>query len=820
METEQKAGKAIEEKDLLNNRLEQQTLMTYVSQSLLSGSDLDEMVTNAFRMIGEFMGISQILLFVSENNGETFICRNEWVSPEYELDTHIGSEFVFADLVMDLLRGIKQTEKFYLTSDVPGMRDAMGPYRSNFRNNFLATCLFRGDEPYVLLDFARADDDTSTWSQDDENMVSFVSNIISGILHRQAIEKELVDAKNLAENANRHKSSFLTAMSHEIRTPMNTILGIAEMQLQKEGQAPEMEEAFIQIYESGSLLLDLINGILDMSKIETGKLEISPIKYDLPSLVNDTAQLNYLRYESKPIKFIVKVDENTPVHMFGDEIRIKQILNNLLSNAFKYTIEGEVELSVKAEYTYMHGYGHGDEDEDEDGSGRENGNDDDVTLVLTVRDTGQGMTAEQVEKMFEVYTRFNLDINRATTGTGLGMGITKHLVYLMHGEIYVKSAPVKGTRVTVRLPQKYVGDAVCGPISSEDMREYKYKSMSKIKNLQLIREYMPYGSVLVVDDVESNLYVAKGLLSPYGLHIDTASGGQEAIGKIKRGTVYDIVFMDHMMPFMDGIETTKALRDSGYKRPIVALTANAFIGQAEMFLENGFDNYISKPIDTRELDVILNELIRAKQPPEVVEAARRRVREKNGGAVGKAIEDQDLSEVFIIDAEKAAHVLENYCAYKGGGDVDIRLYTITVHGMKSALANIGEKELSEVAYRLQRAGDELDAASIFKETPAFLERLRALIAKMKPQKEQSDNLRVSEDDTAYLRYKLLAVKAACASFDIVAAKSAADELRKREWPRQITDLLDAISAFLLHSAFVKATNAADNALSLIDDKNK
>jgi signal transduction histidine kinase/CheY-like chemotaxis protein len=402
----------------------------------------------------------------------------------------------------------------------------------------------------------------------------------------------------------RQKSVFLAHISHQIRTPMNTIIGIAEIQQANTALHPDAIEAMDKIYGSANILMGIINDLLDLSKIETGRLQIMSSQYDIASLINDTVHLHMLRFESSPLEFNLKVSEDIPAIMFGDELRIKQILNNLLSNAAKYTKKGEVELSVSADLELS---AHGDTA---------------ATLVLSVRDTGPGMTAAQVDDLFDEYSRFNIKTGRTTEGTGLGMGITRDLIRLMNGHLAVDSKPGKGTLFTVRLPQGVAGGGKIGHAVAEGLRRFHVNAGLYMKKARIVREYMPYGSVLVVDDVQSNLYVAKGLMQPYGLHIETTISGLAAIKKIMGGKVYDIIFMDHMMPDMDGMEAVKHIRRLDYTGSIVALTANAMTGQAEIFLANGFDAFLSKPIDIRQLDTLLNHLIRDKQPPEVIKAAR------------------------------------------------------------------------------------------------------------------------------------------------------------------------------------------------------
>jgi signal transduction histidine kinase/DNA-binding response OmpR family regulator len=632
-------------------------------------------------------------------------------------------------------------------------------------------------------------------------MITLFLSVVAALLAANLIKrpyKEMERLREAAVDASKAKSTFLATMSHEIRTPMNAILGISEIQLQNQLLTPSMRDAFDKIYNAADLLLGIINDILDMSKIEAGKLELMPAEYEVASLINDTVQLNVMRIGSKPVEIELHVDENTPSTVSGDALRVKQILNNVLSNAFKYTAKGVVKLSVFHETGDVAGPAEPE-----------------VTLVFRVSDTGYGMTPDQVSRLFDEYARFNLEAHPMAEGTGLGMSITRNLIRLMNGDIVVESEPGRGSTFIVRLPQGNTGSRALGRELAENLRQFRLGAAMYMKRAQIIREPMPYGRVLVVDDVETNIYVATGLLAPYGLTVEHALSGFAAIEKIKQGNAYDIVFMDHMMPEMDGIEATTAIRDLGYTRPVVALTANAVIGQAEMFLEKGFDDFISKPIDIRLLNSLLNKYIRDRQPPEVVEAVRREKISVPGhaDAIPQPSAALKLAKVFTRDASRSIAALEAICEKQGVyEDEDIQAYIINVHGMRSALANMGELELSSLALRLEQAARERDAAVMSSDTPAFMNALRAVVKKIAPREDGEDS-EITDADRAYLREQLMEVKAACEAYDKKTAKNALAGIeQKTSWPRPTRDLLDTIARHLLHSKFKEIVNIVDKAL--------
>ena len=415
-----------------------------------------------------------------------------------------------------------------------------------------------------------------------------------------------------AQAASKAKSKFLANMSHEMRTPLNAIIGLSELSLGRE-QLPETAEKNLEkIYSSGMTLLGIVNDLLDISKIESGRFEMITAEYDLPGLLNDTVTLNAVRIGGKPVQLNLLVDENLPCRLSGDELRIKQIFNNILSNAIKYTHEGTVDFRVSVEPAPSAA-------PPESGSSPREKT---VWLTASVTDSGIGIKPEDMGKLFTDYNRLDTKKNRNLEGTGLGLALTKRITELMGGAITVESEYGKGSTFSVRLCQRAVDDDTIGAAAAENLRKSRYADQKRSHNAGMSRIQLPDARVLVVDDVEINLDVARGMMEPYGMAIDCVLSGQEAIDLIRgENPRYDAVFMDHMMPGLDGIETVRIMREEigtayAHNVPVIALTANAVSGTQELFLNKGFQDFLSKPMDILRLDEVIRRwIMRRRSPP-------------------------------------------------------------------------------------------------------------------------------------------------------------------------------------------------------------
>lgn len=383
--------------------------------------------------------------------------------------------------------------------------------------------------------------------------------------------EQLNIARDQAEKANRAKSDFLSNMSHEIRTPLNAIVGFSQA-LQEEDLPDSAKDEVSDIVSASNSLLELVNGILDISKIEADKLEIVNTEYSFKNVYNDLVALTRARMGEKPLDLRLSYDESIPSVLYGDHTRVKQIILNLLTNAVKYTKEGYVSFKVSS---VIEG--------------------DVCRLIVSVEDSGIGIKNENIDKLFMKFERFDLDKNISIEGTGLGLAITKKLVDLMHGKIVVQSVYGKGSKFTVALDQKIVR----GKEAVLESHEAKVELFE-----------VPDKKVLVVDDNKINLKVAARLLSNYKVNVELVESGFECLEKVKTNT-YDLILMDDMMPKMSGVETFHKLKENNsFNTPVVALTANAITGMKEKYLSEGFNGYLSKPIDKLELNIIMKKYLK------------------------------------------------------------------------------------------------------------------------------------------------------------------------------------------------------------------
>ena len=498
---------------------------------------------------------------------------------------------------------------------------------------------------------------------------------------------KLNEARDNAESANKAKTDFLSSMSHEIRTPLNAIVGFGQA-LAKEDISGTAKEEVQDILMASNTLLDIVNGILDISKIEANKIEIVENEYSTKKMVSEITSLINARIASKPIDFKILIDENLPPMLYGDNMRVKQVTINLLTNAVKYTNEGRILFQIKA-----------DNDLEADI----------CKLTISVQDTGMGMTEEDIETLFNKYQRFDMEKNASVEGTGLGMAITKSLVELMGGEITVKSKYGEGSTFIITLNQKI--------IHKEDQTEV-------LEQGKQVKAFNASGSkILVVDDNKINLKVAQRLLREYNISVETANSGSESIDKILDGKIYDLIFMDIMMPKMNGIETLENLKNIvGFKMPVVALTADVISGMEEKYISKGFDDCLAKPIveeelyymlkkflkETEEKDVIIEEKPATNEIHNIELLEENRINVKAGLELLKDIEMYNLTlEEFYNELQNKITDLTNYKESNNMED-----YSILAHALKTEARYVGCNELGDIAYEHELAGKENNQALV------------------------------------------------------------------------------------------------------------
>ncbi len=541
---------------------------------------------------------------------------------------------------------------------------------------------------------------------DYKNLVATLSELELSKAELENAKAEAEIAKNEAEAANVAKSAFLASMSHEIRTPINGVLGMNSIIL-KEAKNPKILEYSRNIDNAGNGLLSLINDILDFSKIESGKMDIVPVKYELSSVLAECYNMVFMRAQEKNLDLLFENNVTIPNELYGDEVRVRQIITNLLTNAIKYTAEGIVVLTADWEKV----------------------DEDNMVLIISVKDTGIGISKDNMDKLFTAFERIDTKRNRNIEGTGLGLKITKQFLELMGGTISVESEYGAGSEFTVRIPQK-----VCGKDLLGDFANYSHVSKNG-EPVGFRRFHCPKGKVLVVDDVELNIKVIRGLLKDSDLHIDSALSGEECLAKIMEET-YDVILLDHMMPVMDGIETFNKMKEMenffNLRTPVIMLTANAISGAKEEYLNAGFTDYLSKPVREQELnEMMIKYLPRAivtiedgtnpsqmnttveLQNPEVLEVNKEALSEfekrfsfldvKSG--MNYCLNNEEFYESIIREfrsSNKYEEIQESY------DEADLNNYAVLVHAVKSTSLTIGAPKVSEMAKALEFAAKAED----------------------------------------------------------------------------------------------------------------
>lgn len=544
--------------------------------------------------------------------------------------------------------------------------------------------------------------------------------------------KELLREKENAESASKAKSAFLANMSHEIRTPINGILGMDSMLL-KECKDENLRDYALNIQSAGQTLLSLINDILDISKIESGKMEILPVTYSVFTVLNDCYNMVAVRAQDKHLELVMDISPDIPSALFGDEVRIRQVVNNLLSNAVKYTNEGSVTLSVWAEKV--------------DVDPMQGDNTSRVELFIQVKDTGIGIQEKDREKLFRDFVRLDEKRNRNIEGTGLGLNLTKQLVDMMGGIISVDSVYGEGSTFKVHLIQQVSDEKPLGDF-------YKlYKQQVNVVDVAHERFIAPDARVLLADDMQMNLKVFAGLLKETKIQIDTAINGAEALKLIEKNR-YDVIFLDHMMPVMDGIEAFRQMKllekNPNVITPVVMLTANAVVDAKNRYMDEGFSDYIAKPIREEVLLSCLKKFLRKDlvKPIEKKPVAEDTDIEKETPAEGASAKLSD----FLDEATGLAYCMNDRRFYKEmlgeyvNGDKtaelveyfdkeDFEYYRITVHAVKSTSLTIGAIKVSDDAKALEMACKESNFAYVKQNHEAFMQEYKTLIQVLRTELE-------------------------------------------------------------------------------------
>ena len=607
--------------------------------------------------------------------------------------------------------------------------------------------------------------------------------------------KQIEEEKKKADEANQAKSNFLSNMSHEIRTPMNAIVGMTEILLRTELTA-EQKDYLVNIKRSGNALVSIITDILDISKIEAGKMELVEDVYETRHVIDDIYMLLKTRIGDKPIDLITDVDKNVPRFLYGDEVRIRQIVINLLNNAVKFTERGYVRLTVKS----IPAEG------------------DNIKLFISVSDSGQGIRKEDTERLFQAFEQVDKKKNKGKEGTGLGLTICNQLIAMMGGKLEVKSEYGKGSEFYFTIYQKEVSDEQAGRVKVD-------------KDENVMKFTAPDAEILIVDDNEINRKVAVGLLQPLQMNIDLAEDGRRAIYMMQKKK-YDLVFMDHLMPVMNGVEATRELRKSanGYMKnvPIIALSANAMKENQEEFKNAGMNGFVAKPIDMKQICKALREWL----PEEmIIEQSEDFMPEneqeeesqglpqiegidtvegiKNIGS--RASFEKMLGEYYKIIETKAVKI-ESYLA-----DERIREFTIEVHALKSASRMIGALDLSAQFRQLEEWGNSDCVEKLNEETPNVLSFYRGYKNVLEPYAKIAEEDKKDAGIDEICMY-LEGIKEAAASFDLDTADAAMAELEKCRLPENCIPLMEELRVLVADVAMEEVVSITEQMIAVCRKK--
>ncbi|MBQ9605930.1 MAG: response regulator [Lachnospiraceae bacterium] len=649
-------------------------------------------------------------------------------------------------------------------------------------------------------------------------LVAFLAWMIAKMSNMAVINRQydqIREAKEEAEYANQAKSRFLANMSHEIRTPINAVLGMDEMIL-RESNEPDIRGYASDIYTAGNTLLSLINDILDSSKIESGKMEIVPVEYELATLIHDLVNMISQRAQAKDLRLEVEVDGKLPSRLFGDDVRIRQVVTNILTNAVKYTLSGTVWIRVSDKTGDTAAPNNAGSDSS---SGGNIDQDREALIHFEVEDTGIGIKEEDLPKLFEAYQRIEEGRNRNIEGTGLGMNITLQLLHMMGSRLEVESVYGKGSKFYFDIRQKIVDDSPIGDFeSSMRSANEKYHHEGAFT--------APDARVLVVDDNAMNRKVFRSLLKITQIQVSEAGGGAEAL-ELAENEAYDIVFMDHMMPDMDGVETMKRMRKiSGYdKIPIYVLTANAVTGAKEQYLEAGFDGFISKPIVSEKLEQAIRETLPDEMLKPLDESS---LHNSSSAGAGPALPedmpgidgvdwnyawlhlpDMELLEstvgefydVLVLQADKLDKMWDEVrsgLTGDGGLDEALEAYRIQVHGMKSAAATIGIVPLAGMAKMLEFAARDGDTDTMVSMHGVFISEWRSYGDKLKgvfglgEDDAEAGNKETADSDM--LRAMMDMLGQAMEDFDVDAADDIIEKMKSYKYEPEIEELIKSLTA--------------------------